>query len=338
MATAVRTRSLRVLRREPLCAETPLAQQSGLLTGNDLFYVRSNFPFPARWPGLRVSGAVNRPLRLGIAELACFTARDLVVTMECAGNGRAFLDPPVEGEPWTLGAVSTARWTGVPLAGVLEEARLLSSAVEVVFEGADGFVRSLPVEVARHPDTLLATAMNGWPLPLEHGGPLRLVVPRWYGMASVKWLHAVVSVTEPFQGHFQVERYVIDGHPVREMRVRAVITEPADGSDVAGTAVRLAGYAWSGSGEIARVQVSDDGCQTWTEAVLDACALPYAWMRWTLDWVPRRTGEVAIVARATDSAGNVQPLEPSWNQLGYCNDGAVPHRLTVAPQPVPRLL
>lgn len=264
---------------------------------------------------------------LGLAELERFTARHLVVTMECAGNGRAFLDPPVEGEQWGLGAVSTARWTGVPLAAVLEEARLLPGTVEVAFEGADGFVRSLPVEVAQHPDTLLATSMNGSPLPWEHGGPLRLVVPRWYGMASVKWVDGVVGLTEPFQGHFQVERYVIQGRAVQQMRVRAVITEPAEGSHLAGAMVRLGGYAWSGGGEIARVQVSSDGGQSWTDAKLVGTAPDYAWARWRLNWVPPRRGEVAILARATDCAGNIQPLEPSWNALGYCNNGAVPHRL-----------
>jgi DMSO/TMAO reductase YedYZ molybdopterin-dependent catalytic subunit len=326
---SVPTHRLRVLRWEPPCAETRLADQVGLLTRNDQFFVRSNFPHPDRWGGLRVTGAVERPLERGIAGLGRLATRDLVVTLECAGNGRAHLDPPVEGEQWGLGAVATARWTGVPLVTLLDEARLLPSAVEVAFEAADGFVRSLPVEVARHPDTLLATAMNGHPLPGEHGGPLRLIVPRWYGMASVKWVEAVVGLTQPFRGHFQVDRYVIDGRPVREMRVRAVIAEPAEGSRVDGSPVHLTGYAWTGTGEISRVEVSGDGGRTWTHAPLVAAAPPYAWTRWSLDWVPPRRGDVSIVARATDTAGNVQPLEPCWNRLGYGNNCSTAHRLIV---------
>jgi DMSO/TMAO reductase YedYZ molybdopterin-dependent catalytic subunit len=331
MATATSPNPLLVVREEPLCAETLLAEQRGVLTGNDRFYVRSNFPHPSGWSGLRVSGAVKRPLSLGVAALNGLASRDLVVTMECAGNGRAFLDPPAEGEQWSLGAVSTALWTGVPLVEILDRAELLATVVEVVFEGGDGFARSLPIDVARDPDTLLATAMNGGPLPREHGGPLRLIVPRWYGMASVKWVEAVVALTRPFDGHFQAERYVIDGRPVREMRVRAVMAEPAAGSVVASEGVRLSGYAWSGEGGIARVEVSDDGGRTWLVAALLTPAPPYAWTRWWLDWVPPHLGDVAILARATDTAGNVQPLEPSWNRLGYCNNGAVPHQLVVAP-------
>jgi DMSO/TMAO reductase YedYZ molybdopterin-dependent catalytic subunit len=201
--------------------------------------------------------------------------------------------------------------------------------VEIGCEGADGFVRSLPVEVARHPDTLLATSMNGSPLPLAHGGPLRLVVPRWYGMASVKWLRGVVALREPFRGHFQVERYVIGSEPVREMRVRAVVAEPAEGSKVTAGPVRLAGYAWSGAGEIAAVEVSDDGGRTWQAARLAQAAAPYGWTRWEAEWQPRRTGSAEILARAADLAGNVQPLEAAWNRLGYCNNAVVPHRLSV---------
>jgi DMSO/TMAO reductase YedYZ molybdopterin-dependent catalytic subunit len=202
--------------------------------------------------------------------------------------------------------------------------------VEVAFEGADGFVRSLPVAVARHPDTLLATSMNGWPVPRAHGGPLRLVVPAWYGMASVKWLRGVVARREAFRGHFQIERYVIDGEPIREMRVRAVVTEPAEDSTVARGQVRLAGYAWSGAGEIDGVAVSDDGGRTWLPAQLVGSAPPYGWTRWEADWRPRAPGSAEILARAGDRAGNLQPLQAAWNELGYCNNAAVPHRLSVA--------
>lgn len=323
-------RSLRVVSRDPLCAETRLEQQPGLLTDSDSFYVRNNFPVPAGWPGLEVAGAVDRPLRLGMADLDRFPSRDMVVTLECAGNGRAYLDPPVAGEQWALGAVSTARWTGIQLAALLEEAGPRTDTIEIGFEGADGFIRSLPLAVAQHPDTLLVTGMNGEPLQERHGAPLRLLVPGWYGMASVKWVRRVAALTEPFRGHFQAERYVIEGRPVTRTLVRAVISTPVAGSRVAPPAVRLAGFAWSGSGGISRVEVSGDGGCSWMEAILGEAAPPYGWTRWSLDWVPSRAGEVAILVRATDSGGDVQPLAPSWNELGYCNNAVVPHKLVVS--------
>lgn len=319
-----------MVRTSPVCAETPLERQQGLITPNHLFYLRNNFPYPDSWPGLSIEGAVSRPASIGLAELALIPGKSLVVTMECAGNGRSLMSPAVAGEAWGLGAVSTADWSGVPLRGVLGPAGLPPDVREVVFFGSDGFARSLPVGVAMHPDTLLVTAMNGVPLPLEHGGPLRLLVPRWYGMASVKWLVRVVPVTEPFEGHFQTERYVIDGAPVREMMVRAVITEPAQGALVAGPSIRIAGYAWTGQGEITKVEISDDHGESWLEAQLVAAAPPYGWTRWQSAWRPRRTGMAVIVARATDSAGRIQQQAPGWNELGYCNNSSAPHRLTVA--------
>ena len=321
---------LRIRRREPLCAETRLELQRGLVTPSESFYVRDNLPAPAPPTALVVDGDVARPLRLSPEALAGRAERELVVTTECAGNGRAFMTPPVEGEQWSLGAVSTAAWRGVPLVRVLEEAGVSAAAVEVGFEGSDGFARSLPLEAARDPDILLATAMNGADLPHQHGGPLRLLVPRWYGMASVKWLSRITALREPFRGHFQVERYVIGDRPVRVMAVRAVITEPGPGTRVSGRA-RVAGYAWSGRGEIVAVEVSDDGGASWLPATLVEGAPPYAWWRWELDWRPRAAGEVTLLARATDSAGRVQPLEPVWNALGYENNAAVPVSVTVAP-------
>jgi DMSO/TMAO reductase YedYZ molybdopterin-dependent catalytic subunit len=316
----------------PVCLETPLERQSGLITPVELFFHRNHFfPFPTSWQGLRIEGALSRSLTVDVGELERFPSKTLVATVECAGNGRSLMPSPPEGEePWGLGAVSTAEWTGVPLADLLAVAPLVGSAVEVGFFGADGYARSLPVEAAMHPDTLLVTAMNGVPLPLEHGGPLRLLVPRWYGMASVKWLVRVAGLTEPYQGHFQVERYVIDGLPVREMRVRAVVTEPPAGSVVARPAIRLAGYAWTGQGQVSRVRVSDDRGEHWLEADLVSAAHPYHWVRWEVDWRPRGSGPLEVLARASDSAGRVQPLEPVSNLLGYCNNACASHSLTVS--------
>jgi DMSO/TMAO reductase YedYZ molybdopterin-dependent catalytic subunit len=314
---------------KPFCAEAPLDRQEGLLTPNDMVFHRNNFPYPNAWPGLRVEGAVERPAVLRLADLSRFSAKRLVATLECAGNGRSLLEPPVPGEQWGLAAVSTADWSGAPLAELLDEAGIASGAGEVAFFATDGFARSLPIETAFDPDTLLVTGMNGVPLPFEHGGPLRLLVPGWYGMAAVKWLARIAVLTEPFGGHFQVERYVIDGAPVREMEVRAVMTQPAEGALVAGPAVRLAGYAWTGRGRIVRVEVSDDAGAAWTDAELVEAAPPYGWTRWEQTWHPRRSGSVTLLVRATDSTGRIQPLEQRWNQLGYCNNQSAPHRLMV---------
>ena len=290
--------------------ETDLGSQTGLLTPNDRHFRRNNFPMPESWPGLLIEAGP----RLSLSDLERFETRELVVTLECAGNGRGFLNPPVPGEQWGLGAVSTARWGGVRLAQLLPD--LPERAVEIGFEGADGFARSLPLEMAHHPDVLLATTMNGEPLPHEHGGPLRLLVPGWYGMASVKWLTAVRALREPFRGHFQVERYVIEGRPVREMQVRSIITHASAGF--------ASGYAWSGRGAITAVDLSEDGGSTWYPAQLKDAAPPYGWTRWEATW----RGSTELLARATDSEGNRQPLEQVWNQLGYCNNAAVPYRIS----------
>lgn len=327
--TQAQPAALRVLKSSPECAETPLEHLRGLLTPNHLFYLRNNFPYPSSWPGLRVAGAVDRPAALDLMDLSRLSKKTLIVTLECAGNGRAALDPPVDGEQWSLGAVSTAEWEGAQLRDLLTGVGVSSRAVEVAFAGADGFARSLPLETAMHPDTLLVTAMNGAPLPLEHGGPLRLLVPGWYGMAAVKWLTRLEVLTEPFTSHFQVERYVIDDAPVREMGVRAVITNPPAGALVVGGSVRVAGYAWTGRGEVAGVELSDDAGATWMKAELVDAAPPYGWTRWERVWRPRRTGAAALLARATDSSGRVQPQQQRWNQLGYCNNASASHCVTV---------
>ncbi len=320
---------LGTIRSSPYCAETPLDRQRGLLTPNQLFYVRNNFPYPGSWPGLRLEGAVDRRAMLDLAEISRLSAKQLIVTLECAGNGRSMLDPPVAGDQWHLGAVSTAEWSGAPLRELLVEAGISSRAVEVAFVGADGFARSLPMETALHPDTLLVTAMNGVPLPLEHGGPLRLVVPGWYGVASVKWLVRLEVLTEPFTGHFQTERYVIDGAPVREMEVRAVITEPAAGAQVSGKSLRVAGYAWTGRGDVVGVELSDDAGASWLEAQLIEAAPPYGWTRWERTLRLRRNGPAMLLVRATDSTGRVQPQQQRWNRLGYCNNVSAAHPVMV---------
>lgn len=319
---------MKVVRESPLCAELEISELTQPITPNDLFYHRNNFPYPESWPGVTVEGEFERPLALDTAALEQRPQRSLTVTLECAGNGRRFLDPPVAGEPWGIGAVGTATWQGPALGPLLEEAGPRAGVVEILFEAADGFARSLPLERALHPDTLLVTRMNGEPLPREHGGPLRLLVPGWYGMAAVKWLVRIAALKEPFRGHFQVERYVVGERPVREMRVRALITSPAEGAQIkAGEALQLQGLAWSGAGEVTRVEVSADGGGSWREAELGESAGEYAWRTWSALVEPPDPGTVILLARAEDGAGRRQPLEQNWNQLGYENNAALPVRV-----------
>ena len=328
-----------VVTTEPFNAETPLDEQVGLLTPNELHYVRDHFAVP-KWEWLTVDGQVERPLTLGIEDLMAMPRRSLVVTLECAGNGRAFLEPPVAGEQWRLGAVGTAEWTGVPLRHVLELARVRPTAVEVLFAGADAgevaavggkriaFERSLPVERALEDDVLLAFAMNGEPLPADHGAPLRLVVPSMYGMASAKWLARVSAVDAPFRGFYQADRYVLDGEPLPAIAPRAVITSPADGAVVAGPIV-VSGYCWSGRFPVSRVEVSADGSRTWRDAAIGPAISPYAWRRWELGWTPAGPGEATLIARAWTTDGERQPVDQRRGPLGYMNNAARPVKVRV---------
>lgn len=316
-----------VLRRsDPPNAETRLDLQEGLITPSSRFYVRCNFPPPESWPGLEIGGMVRRPS--AVVDLSRHSSHRLVATLECAGNGRAFLSPPVPGEQWELGAVSTAEWEGVQLAEVLTEAGVDRDAVEVLFTGADGYQRSLPLETALSPTVLLVTGMNGEPLPQAHGGPVRVLVPGWYGMAALKWLTRIDPVAEPFQGHFQVDRYVVDGRPVREMAVRSVITSAVRG--------RVHGYAWTGRGVVTGVEVSPDGGSSWNQAQLGASAPPYGWTEWEWGWSPAAPGRHTLRSRASDSTGRVQALDQSWNALGYANNAIQPFEVELDEAAAPR--
>ncbi len=327
-----------VVRDDPRNAETAPHALGAYLTSAADRFLRSNFAVPrlsSRAHRLHVGGLVERPLRLRVEELCLLPQRTLTVTTECAGNHRTTLSPLPPGEPWSGGAVSTARWTGVPLAALLERSGIRPGAVEVVATGADSgqvaagqapYARSLPLARALHPDTLVALRMNGEPLLAAHGAPVRLIVPGWYGMASVKWLARLEVVGEPFAGYFQSERYVYrepgrSPAPVVEMRVKSVFTSPLPAVPVGRGAVRVSGLAWSGSVRIAQVEVASGGGGEWVPARLTGEDEPYAWRTWDLIWTPPWRGRHVLRCRATDEAGNVQPDLPRWNELGYGANG-----------------
>jgi DMSO/TMAO reductase YedYZ molybdopterin-dependent catalytic subunit len=337
-----------VVRTEhPLNCETPLpALTGGAVVPNARFYIRNHFGIPdldpASWR-LHVDGLVKRRLSLDLAQLRAMPSASAVVTLECAGNGRGGLEPPVPGEQWGLGAVSTARWTGVPLTKVLDRAGVEAAAREVVFCGADRgrvdgragcvpFERSLPVDLVGHAGALLAYAMNGEELPVHHGHPLRLVMPGWYAVASVKWLTGIRLAGRPFDGHFQVNRYHIDGEPLSLQRVRSLIVEPVPGGTLAPGKVVIRGVAWSGATPIARVEVRI-GDAPWQSATLVGERHRYGWQWWELPARLARPGRITIRARATDLAGRTQPDQPQWNPLGYANNAIHQVRLAVAGLP-----
>jgi len=332
-----------VVRPAPLNAETPPRALGPEITPAGLHYVRTNFPVPTiREHRVVVEGRTR--VELGIEELRALPRRVVAATLECAGNDRLTLAPLPDGELWGGGAVASAEWSGVPLADVLARAGVADGAVEVLVEGADSgavgtatipFARSLPLAKALHPDTILALEMNGAPIPVEHGAPVRLVVPGWYGMASVKWVARIAVLAEPFAGHFQRARYVLDygvgeAEPVALMAVKATITEPAEGGRVAAGRVVVRGWAWSGAGPVTRVEVAVDGGDAWSDARVFPPSAGYLWQRWEYEWNAAGPGRHTLRARAHDAAGRVQPHAPRWNRLGYAANGVRPLVVFVA--------
>lgn len=340
--------NLVVLAQQPLVAETRLDLQSETLTSNDRWFIRNHYDVPrldaATWR-LSIKGEVDHPRQLSLDDLRALPTRQIAAVLECAGNARSFLPRPTEGNPFKYGAVSAASFTGVALADVLSAAGLRNGAREIVFRGADrgfeknvgkeiNFERSLPVEIAIHPDTILAYAMNGEPLPVDHGYPVRVVVPGWYGVAAVKWLLEIEAINESFDGYFQKLRYIMPGgpdpSPLQERRVRAVITVPEDQSTLKAGGIEVRGLAWSGNQPVTRVDFSADGGQTWQAAELEQPESPYAWQRWRVVW-SAAPGTHVLQVRATDARGRTQPERAEWNLLGYANNGIQRRTVQVHP-------
>jgi DMSO/TMAO reductase YedYZ molybdopterin-dependent catalytic subunit len=341
----------RIVRGEaPLNLEMPFEQLEGFFTPTESFYVRTHFPIPsidrdAWW--VRVEGAVENPFAINYEQLLELESVTIPVTLECAGNNRSFLDPKVKGVQWGLGAVGTAKWTGVPLSRLLNRARVKANASEVVLEGADGgiledpksppgklhFARSIPLEKARA-DVLLAYKMNGEELPPQNGFPVRAIVPGWYAMASIKWLQRIIVTDEPFTGYYQTIDYaywkrraeVAELTPLTEMQIKAEIAKPAESETVpANSSVRVHGAAWTSDGEIAKVELSTDGGSSWKEANLLGEPKPNAWRLWEFNWqTPAAAGDQTLIARATDSLGRTQPVLRDPNRGTYMINHLLP--------------
>jgi sulfane dehydrogenase subunit SoxC len=319
----------------------PLEALRHEITPPGLHYLLIHYDIPAVDTAafqLELGGAVERPLTLSLDELRARPHLAEPITFECAGNGRALLEPRPLSQPWLTEAVGTAEWGGAALGPLLDEAGPRAGAVELLFTALDSGVeggiqqtyeRSLPLAEAEH--ALLAYDMNGQPLPPQHGFPLRLVVPGWYGMQNVKWLTRITVLEEPYTGFQNAVAYRMygadgePGEPVTRMLPRSLMVPPGVPDfmtrrrHVEAGPVTLRGRAWSGYGGIERVEVSTDAGTTFSPALLDPEQGPHAWRGWTFDWtaVP---GEHVLSSRATDTAGNTQPLEPLWNLKGYANN------------------
>ena len=323
------------------------------ITPIDRFFVRSHTYTPSvnlnDW-SLKIDGKVDRPMTLSMADLRKLPRVEMVAVLECAGNGRSFYAPRVAGTQWEFGAVGNGRWTGVRLRDALQKAGIQESAKEVLFDGADvplgkmpDFQRTIPTAKALHPDTLLAYEMNGQPLPAEHGFPLRVISPGWASDSWVKWLQHIEVLDHEFDGFWMKSAYrhpprpvepgtavnAADMVPVTDLNVKSVIATPTVSTRPG--RVRIQGAAWSNSSPVDKVDVSTDGGKTWNAAKLDGRPTQYGWRLWQMDWKAAE-GQYTLISRATNMAGNTQPLHEEWNPSGYLWNVAQPLIVMVSAQ------
>ena len=324
--------------------EMPLSGFSDYITPTEHFFVRTHVYAPRvnmnDWR-LKVDGEVATTLTLTMEDLKQLPAIELVSVVECAGNGRAFYEPSMPGLQWANGGVGNGRWRGVRLADVLKRAGVKDSAREILFNGADvpvgtmpDFQRSIPIKKAVDANTLLAYEMNGEVLPVAHGFPLRVVAPGWAGDSWTKWLTSISVLDNEHEGFWMKRAYRHPGRPVEpgsavppehmqpvtSLRVKSVIAVPLDGSHVvSGTPVTIRGVAWSGdAGPVTGVDVSVDGGRSWRPASLKRDQrTQVGWRQWERNWTPDREAYHSILSRARDAAGNTQPFDQEWNPSGY---------------------
>ncbi len=316
-----------------LDAETPLGSLANYHTAPERFFVRSHFGPPTEVPldwKLTIDGEVGAPITFSLDDIRKLAPTTRSVTLECAGNGRGVFDlKSTSGVQWQYGAVSTAAWSGVSLGALLERAGLRSSAQHLWMEARDQaplptvpkFLRSIPRAVALG-DAFVAYEMNGRAIPLLHGGPLRLIVPGWFGMASTKWLSAIHARTLASDNFFMAHGYrYADQSPVQELHVKSVIASPLADERVRVGTLSVKGQAWTGTsgGAVQTVDVSADGGHSWRPARLVGPEQRGAWRSWEAD-VVAAPGDVTLMARATDSSGAIQPAFAIANPGGYGNN------------------
>jgi DMSO/TMAO reductase YedYZ molybdopterin-dependent catalytic subunit len=322
--------------------EMPMEDLKTWITPVPHFFVRNHMHEPSTldpstW-ALTISGEVENPLTLSLADLKKLEPHSVINALECAGNGRAFQQPHVPGVQWERGAVGTARFSGPRMRDLLQRARVKNTGKHVMFRGLDevpskvpAFIRSIPLEKATDADTLVALEMNSAPLAKHHGFPARALVPGWIGAASCKWLAEIKVLDKEFEGNFMKPGYRMpnqpvqpgadvnpdDTHPITALNVKSIIAGPIDNSIVRSRSVRIRGAAWAGEADVARVEVSTDGGSTWHLAQLGREQSKYAWRLWNYSWRAPRSGDYTILSRAADSQGRTQPQTAAWNPSGY---------------------
>src|SRR6266568_1884114 len=338
-----------------LTAEMPLRGFDSWITPTELFFVRNNLLMPDvaldRWR-LRITGEVLRPIELTFQELQQLRVERVTNTLECAGNGRAFFHPRIAGVPWLRGAVGNAVFSGPALRILLERSGLKPTARHVAFKGLDvvpqgaqEFIRSIPIGKALEPTTLVATRMNGTALTPEHGFPARALVPGWIGSCSIKSLCEIRVLKDEFDGFYMSSAYRLpsrssSSEPSRTQQsaaitslvVKSVVAHPQDGATIlvpSSGVVSVGGAAWAGERQIQKVEVSTDAGRSWHYASLTDDPAKYSWRLWRYDWHPTQPGGYVLQSRARDQEGRVQPLEPRWNQAGYLWNGIDQVHITV---------
>ena len=342
-------KKMRILSEKPLNAETTVESLRTWTTDNEVFFKRNQGQIMQRpvklsaWQ-LTIEGLVKKSLKLSFEDIRRMPKVELANTLECSGNSRSLLPEKASGNPWTVGGVGNAIWGGIWLRDLLDRAELEKNAKHVSFEGLDKplgsagikFVRSIPLEKA-NASTLLAYEMNGQPLPLKHGYPLRALALGWTGANCVKWLHKITVLDQPFEGFFMDKVYRIfqkgedpkSGEVVKGLVVKSIIVEPTNGETLPVNIVAIRGAAYAGEAGIKTVEVSVDEGRKWQPAKLIGPEEAYAWRHWEYLWVARKAGKYTIMARATDTEGRRQPETARSNVLGYGNNGIREHAIVV---------
>ena len=342
------TDSMRIMTESPLNAETPTVRLRSWITPNAVFFDRNQGKIPEApvdddWT-LTIDGEVNRKLSLDLDQIQRLPKAIVSNTLECSGNSRSLLEKKASGNPWTIGGVGNAVWGGVWLGDLLNDAGLANRAAHVAFEGMDTplgkagikFVRSIPIDKAMS-STLLAYEMNGDPLPLKHGYPLRALALGWTGANCVKWLKRITVMEKPFNGFFMDQVYRVfqkgqnreTGEVVTAIQLKSIITRPLTGAHLEKGKIVVLGAAYAGEGHVAQVEVSTDDGATWQPAEFIGPDEPYAWRQWQYVWHAIQAGEYTIRSRVKDEQGRQQPETATWNVLGYGNNGISEHALTV---------
>jgi DMSO/TMAO reductase YedYZ molybdopterin-dependent catalytic subunit len=343
-------KDMRVMTEKPRNAETPREYLRSWVTANSVFFDRNQGDIPNEpvsledWR-LSIEGEVEAPQRFNFDQISRMPKAIAANTLECSGNGRSLLQEKASGNPWTIGGVGNAVYGGVWLRDVLAPTGLKETAKHVAFEGMDTplgskqikFIRSIPLQKAMA-STLLAYEMNGEPLPLKHGYPLRALALGWTGANCVKWLRNIMVLDRPFEGFFMDKVYRVfqtgqdpkTGEVCTSLKLKSIITQPLPGETVAAGVVTVLGAAYAGEGHVERVEISLDNGKTWHPAEFIGLHEPYAWRQWQYRWHATEKREFTIMARATDSEGRQPPMSAAWNVLGYFNNGIREHAVTVS--------